>query len=62
MYREMLAIKGNNNKPFSLPGDSGALVYTEDYKALGFVVGGSDSHTFLCSAERSLASFDATLA
>ena len=32
---------------FSRPGDSGALVYSEDAKALGFVVGGSDRGTTL---------------
>jgi hypothetical protein len=61
MYRDLFAIKGESSKPFTMPGDSGALVYTEDFKALGFVVGGSESHTFVCSAEECLKSTKATL-
>ena len=62
MYRDLLAIKGDENKRFSLPGDSGALVYTEDFKALGFVGGGSESYTFACRAEPCLSNMKATLA
>ena len=61
IYRDLLAVKGNEDKPFSLPGDSGALVYTDDFKALGFVVGGSDSHTFVCNAVQCLKSMRASL-
>jgi hypothetical protein len=61
MYRDLLAIKGDGDRPFSLPGDSGALVYTEDFKALGFVVGGSETFSFACGAEQCLESVNATL-
>jgi hypothetical protein len=65
MYRDMLAVRGDEGKVFSGPGDSGALIYTDDFRALGFVVGGSggvENFTFACSAERSLSSIKARLA
>jgi hypothetical protein len=61
MYRDLIAIKGCEGKPFSEPGDSGALVYTQDFRALGFVVGGSDSFSFACSAARCLNDMKAKL-
>ena len=61
IYRDMIAVKGEGDKPFSLPGDSGALVYTHDFKALGFVVGGSDTYTFVCTAAECLKSIGAKL-
>jgi len=61
MYRDLLLITGEGDKPFSEAGDSGALVYTEDFKALGFVVGASGSHTYVCSAAQCLTSVKAVL-
>lgn len=47
LYSDIAAVANIDRKAFSQPGDSGALVYTGDGEAIGLIVGGSDSYTFL---------------
>ncbi|MGK7873150.1 MAG: hypothetical protein AB4426_07500 [Xenococcaceae cyanobacterium] len=47
VYTDVLGVQWINNKPFSQHGDSGALVYTKDGYALGFVIGASEGLTFV---------------
>jgi len=55
LYRELLAVKSTKNgKPFSLHGDSGAMVYTAKGQLVGFVIGADNEITLCCAAERSL--------
>ena len=62
LYTEIFGVTpAANGDQFSLPGDSGAPVYTEDGGLLGFVIGADDSTTLCCMAERSLAAMRAQL-
>lgn len=61
LYSELIGVRWESNIPFSKPGDSGALVYSPNGEALGFVVGADDEITLCCSAEKALADFDAQL-
>jgi hypothetical protein len=60
-YTNILAIRARRGKPFSRPGDSGALVYTKDGWGLGLVVGGTDEFSFLTPLDACLESMRATL-
>lgn len=42
VYTNVLAVSAPRDRPFSRPGDSGALVYTEDGFGIGLVIGGTD--------------------
>lgn len=52
-YSDVLVVDGGR-KPFSHPGDSGALVYSDDFHALGFVIGGAGNRTFVAPIETCL--------
>ena len=54
-------IRPLENKPFSLPGDSGSAIYTEDKKILGFIVGADDQMSLGCSAGKGFEHFDIKL-
>ena len=47
IYEDLFIVKSATSEPFSLPGDSGAAVYLTDGTLLGFVVGGSGTHTYV---------------
>lgn len=62
LYKELLAVKSiENGRPFSRPGDSGAMVYTAAGHLVGFVIGADDEITLCCMAERSLKVMNAYL-
>jgi len=61
LYRDLFAVRGEGNKSFSESGDSGAPVYLEDGRLVGFVVGGMGSRTLCCRADVALASMQAVL-
>jgi hypothetical protein len=46
---------------FSLPGDSGSLVYSRDGMALGLIIGGSEEYTFISPFSSCLAAIGAEL-
>jgi hypothetical protein len=50
-YDDLLCIKRDGKKPFSDGGDSGALVYTQDRRGLGLIVGGSSEYSFVSPLE-----------
>ena len=49
-YVNLAVVEFPKDKDFTQPGDSGALVYTRDGKALGFIVGVEDKTSFFCPA------------
>jgi hypothetical protein len=51
----------DDHLPFSVSGDSGALIYSEEIKAVGFVIGAKGCRTYCCPAYSSLALFDVEL-
>jgi len=62
LYTEIFGVtSAAKGDQFSLPGDSGAPVYTEEGSLLGFVIGADDSTTLCCMAERSLGAMKAQL-
>jgi len=65
MYRNLALVERlDPNKKFSRRGDSGALVYAvvgKKCRAVGFVVGGNDRHTFICPAITCLTAMNAEL-
>lgn len=61
LYGNLIAIKPLKNDPFSLPGDSGAVIYTDEGVAVGFVVGADDIMTYGCSAEKAFSDFKVEL-
>lgn len=54
IYTDLLLIKRNGKDRFSADGDSGALVYTKDFKAMGIIVGGNDEYTWAAPIESCL--------
>ena len=62
LYGDLGIIEAINRKRgFSLPGDSGAPIYTAKGELLGFVVGGAGYNTFFHAAEACFQEVDATL-
>jgi hypothetical protein len=65
MFKELCLVdSGEPKRPFSQPGDSGAIVYVvknNKAKALGFVVGGSGPYTFVSLASSCLKAMNASL-
>ena len=53
LYSDVLVVRGTDGE-FSQPGDSGALVYTHDFHALGFVIGGAGDLTFVSPVDTCL--------
>ena len=54
-YRGCLVVESDDPEvQFSVRGDSGALVYSEQCKAIGFVIGANGRMTYLYSAKSSL--------
>lgn len=51
----------DENVPFSFVGDSGALVYSKECKAVGFVVGAKGSRTYFYPAKACLTLMDVSL-
>jgi hypothetical protein len=49
-YEDLGVVEFPKDKDFSQPGDSGALVYAKDGKALGFIVGVEDKSSLFCPA------------
>ncbi|SRR6266446_31057 len=47
----LFGISGSDSKPFSRPGDTGAVVVRDDGTVLGLVIGASSSLTFACPIE-----------
>jgi hypothetical protein len=48
IYTNVLQIAAPAGKIFSKSGDSGALVYTQDFKGLGLIIGGNDRFAWAC--------------
>lgn len=61
IYTNILAVKCINDQPFSMAGDSGAVVYTEDGRAIGLVIAGTDKYTFVSPLDACLKDMNATL-
>ena len=62
LYGELSVIRSaTSNQPFSLGGDSGAMVYTEKGGLAGFVVAGSTKRSFFQPAYNCLRHIDASL-
>lgn len=60
LYTNILTVR-HLEKPFSKPGDSGALVYTSGGEAVGLVIGGTDEVSFLSPFDACLRDIKATL-
>jgi len=60
-YKDLAVVKNKGSKPFSQPGDSGSIVYTEDAKGIGLIVGGSPEYTFLSPLSSCLRAMKAEL-
>jgi hypothetical protein len=50
-FKEQLRVRSSNNSPFALPGDSGALVITEDGSAVGLVCAKDDKEAIITPLE-----------
>lgn len=63
LYKELFAVAPDkdDSSPFSRPGDSGSIIYTEDGRLIGFVVGADQHATFGCFGERTLSAVNARL-
>ena len=61
LFTNVLAIEHEGSKAFSQPGDSGALVYNEDMKAIGFVIGGSNDFSIVIPCSECLLDHEAKL-
>jgi len=61
VYKDLAVVKNVAGKRFSLPGDSGSIVYTTDGKAIGLVVGGSPEYTFISPISACLKAMKAEL-
>jgi hypothetical protein len=61
IYTNILAVKCEDDTPFSKSGDSGALVYTEDGYPLGLVIAGTDQYSFVSPLDACLRDMKATL-
>jgi hypothetical protein len=61
IYTNILAVKCEDDTPFSKSGDSGALVYTEDGYPLGLVIAGTDQYSFVSPLDACLEDMKATL-
>jgi hypothetical protein len=61
LYTELFGVVPTGDKPFSLPGDSGAPVYAADGRLLGFVIGADGGICLCCVAERALKEMNAQL-
>jgi hypothetical protein len=54
-FDEQIAIHGENNRPFSDHGDSGALIIShDDHQAVGLLFAGNPNRTLACPLERVL--------
>lgn len=57
-FKDQLRVRSlDPGRPFAEPGDSGALVVTEDGRAVGLVFGGDAVETFVCPLEPLFAQF-----
>jgi hypothetical protein len=61
IYTNVLAVSSDDGKPFSKPGDSGALVYTADGYAIGLVIAGTDQVSYVSPLDACLRDIEATL-
>jgi hypothetical protein len=61
IYTNILAVKCEDDTPFSKSGDSGALVYTEDGYPLGLVIAGTEQYSFVSPLDACLRDMKATL-
>lgn len=52
IYSNVYQVQSQPGKTFSKGGDSGAVVYTADFKALGLVVGGNDNYSWISPLDR----------
>ena len=61
IYTNVLTVEWIDRKPFSIDGDSGALVYTKDGFALGFIIGASEGQSFVSPIQECLTDIRAEL-
>jgi hypothetical protein len=61
LYSNVVQVARSDKSPFSKSGDSGALVYTEDFKGLGLVVGGNDLFSWVAPLASCLSTVSARL-
>jgi hypothetical protein len=61
VYTDVIAVRRLESSPFSSPGDSGSLVYTEDGLALGLIIGATDELTYVSPMEKCLKEIEAEL-
>jgi hypothetical protein len=61
IYTNVLAVRCEEDRPFSKAGDSGALVYTEDGYAIGLVIAGTPQYTFVSPLDACLQNMKVTL-
>jgi hypothetical protein len=61
IYTDVMTVERMGSKAFSEPGDSGALVYTADGRAIGFVIGGTDQTTFVSPIDACLREIEAEI-
>jgi hypothetical protein len=61
IYTDVMTVERIGEKAFSKPGDSGALVYTADAFALGFVIGGTDKTTWVAPIDQCLRDINAEI-
>lgn len=57
LFGDLMVVRSTvNGVSFSLPGDSGAIVYTQDGVAIGTIVGASSEFSLVCPLKRALES------
>ncbi|HEX5852234.1 MAG TPA: hypothetical protein VFY36_03990 [Solirubrobacteraceae bacterium] len=61
IFSGLILIEREKRAPFSSDGDSGALVYTEDFKALGIVIAGNDRYSWASPIDACLEAVGAKL-
>jgi hypothetical protein len=60
LYTDLLGIAGADGA-FSRPGDSGAIVYTEEGSLVGFLIGADNQISFACIGDRALKEYKARI-
>lgn len=61
IYKELLAVTPYGEIPYSKPGDSGSIIYSNDGKLVGFLIGADRYASYACLGDRCIKEFDARI-
>jgi hypothetical protein len=61
LYTDVMTVEKTGPQAFSEPGDSGALVYMADGRAIGFVIGGTEQTSFVSPIDVCLKEIEAEI-